>query len=52
MTNIANTERYDCAPEQRPAALDAVRTVLADYADDTGVHLGVATWIVTATRSA
>ena len=34
---------------QRPAALDAVRTVLADYADETGVHLDAAIWIVTAT---
>ena len=39
-------------PEQRPAVLDAIRTVLAEYADDTGVHLGAAIWIVTATRSA
>jgi hypothetical protein len=36
--------------EQRPAALDAVREILADYADDTGVHLGAAIWIITAAR--
>ncbi len=42
----------DTVPEQqRPAALAAARGVLADYADDTGVHLGAAIWIITATRS-
>ena len=36
--------------EKRPAALDALRAVLSDHADATGVHLGAAIWIVTATR--
>jgi ubiquinone/menaquinone biosynthesis C-methylase UbiE len=38
------------ADDDRPAALDAVRTVLADHTDQTGVHLGAAIWIITAAR--
>jgi hypothetical protein len=36
--------------EEQPAALDAVRASLAPHADDHGVHLGGAIWIVTAHR--
>jgi len=36
--------------DERPAALDAVRAVLDDHADATGVHLGAGVWIVTARR--
>jgi ubiquinone/menaquinone biosynthesis C-methylase UbiE len=35
--------------DHRPAALAAVRTVLDDHADATGVHLGAGVWIITAT---
>jgi SAM-dependent methyltransferase len=39
----------DAVPDdQRPAALDAVRTALADHTDADGVRLGAAIWIVTA----
>ena len=34
-----------------PAALDAVRTTLADHTDHTGVHLDAGIWIITAVRS-
>jgi ubiquinone/menaquinone biosynthesis C-methylase UbiE len=37
--------------DQQPAALDAVRAVLADHAGADGVHLDAAIWIVTATRA-
>ena len=36
----------------RPAALEAVRAVLADHTDDTGVHLGASVWLITATTAA
>lgn len=36
--------------DQHDAALDAVRAVLAERADDAGVQLAAAIWIVTATR--
>jgi SAM-dependent methyltransferase len=35
----------------RAAALEGVRTVLADHTDETGVHLGAAIWIITATKA-
>jgi SAM-dependent methyltransferase len=38
------------AERDRSAALDAVRTTLADHTDSTGVHLGAAVWIITASR--
>jgi SAM-dependent methyltransferase len=39
----------DSVPDhQRPAALDAMRAVLADYAEPDGVRLGAAIWIITA----
>ena len=42
----------DTVPDDhRPAALEAVRTVLADHADHAGVNLGAAIWITTAHRS-
>jgi SAM-dependent methyltransferase len=42
---------YETVPDRdRPAALDAIRTVLADHTDDTGVHMSAAIWIITATR--
>jgi SAM-dependent methyltransferase len=34
----------------RPAALDAIRTAVAEHTDDGGVHLDAAIWIITATR--
>jgi SAM-dependent methyltransferase len=40
------------SPDQHPAALAAVRAVLTDRADDTGVHLGAAIWLITATLAA
>lgn len=43
MTQIVNTA------DQRPAALAAVRTVLADHADAAGVHLGAAIWMISTT---
>ena len=43
----------DTVPDDdRPAALEAVRAVLADHTDDTGVHLGAAIWLITATIAA
>lgn len=36
--------------DDRPAALDAVRSLLAGHADHRGVHLGAAIWLITATR--
>jgi ubiquinone/menaquinone biosynthesis C-methylase UbiE len=36
------------ADDDKPAALDAVRNILADHTDDTGVHLGAAIWLITA----
>ena len=43
----------DTVPESdRPAALDAVRTVLADHLAPAGVELGGAVWITTARRRA
>jgi SAM-dependent methyltransferase len=49
-TGVGRAALESIPSERRPAALDAVRGALADYADDTGVHLGAAIWIVTATR--
>jgi SAM-dependent methyltransferase len=41
----------DSVPDdQRPAALDAVRAVLADHAEPGGVRLGAAIWIITASN--
>jgi SAM-dependent methyltransferase len=37
--------------DQRPAALDAVRAVLAEHDGDDGVHLDGAIWIITAERT-
>ncbi|MGP3965877.1 hypothetical protein ACTWPT_59050 [Nonomuraea sp. 3N208] len=35
----------------RDAALNDVRAVLADHADQAGVHLTAAIWLITATRA-
>jgi SAM-dependent methyltransferase len=41
----------DSVPDdQQPAALDAVRAVLADHAEPGGVRLGAAIWIITASN--
>jgi hypothetical protein len=41
----------DSVPDdQRPAALDAVRAVLADHGEPGGVRLGAAIWIITASN--
>lgn len=41
----------DSVPDdQPPAALDAVRAVLADHAEPGGVRLGAAIWIITASN--
>jgi ubiquinone/menaquinone biosynthesis C-methylase UbiE len=37
--------------DERPEALDAVGHALEAHTDDTGVHLGAAIWIITATRA-
>lgn len=39
------------AEADRPAALDAVRTVLADHVTPAGVELGAAIWLTTARRN-
>jgi SAM-dependent methyltransferase len=50
-TGVGRAALESIPAERRPAALDAVRVALADYTGDTGVHLGAAIWIVTATRA-
>jgi SAM-dependent methyltransferase len=43
----------DTVPDDdRPSALEAVRSVLADHTDDNGVHLGASIWLITATTAA
>ena len=48
-TGPGRTALETIAADQRPAALDAVRARLANHADDEGVHLGGAIWIISAT---
>jgi ubiquinone/menaquinone biosynthesis C-methylase UbiE len=47
-TGVARAVLATIPDEQHPAALDAVRTVLAEHTDAAGVHLGAAIWIITA----
>lgn len=49
-SGVGRTVLETVADDDRPAALDAVRAVLAHHTDDSGVHLGAAIWIITATR--
>lgn len=49
-TGVGRTVLETIPAADRPAALDAVRGVLADHVDDTGVHLDAALWITAATR--
>lgn len=51
-TGIGRAVLETVADDERPAALEAVRALMEDRADATGVHLGAAVWIVTATRPA
>lgn len=50
-TGIGQSALATIPDDQHAAALGAVRAVLAEHADDTGVHLPAAIWIITARTS-